>query len=157
RRARRAPVPRRSRDARDAGVRRERPGHALTGVVRKLLLPASVVAGAAALVWLALPTVWWGPLNVAEELTLRLAQYSFPHIFHIVSDQRGGGPLHFWLEHFLLQWWPGLPALRVPSLVFACLALPGAALVVRRLAGSEAAAGAVLLTAVAPIPVMYAT
>jgi hypothetical protein len=109
------------------------------------------------LVWLALPTVWWGPLNVDEELTLRLAQFSFPHIFHIVSTQRGGGPLHFWLEHFLLQWWPGLPALRVPSLVFLCLALPGVALVVRRLAGREAAAGAVLLTAVAPIPVLYAT
>ncbi len=45
----------------------------------------------------------------------------------------------------------------MPSLVFACLALPGVALVVRRLAGREAAAGAVLLTAVAPIPVMYAT
>jgi hypothetical protein len=74
-----------------------------------------------------------------------------------VSTQRGGGPLHFWLEHFLLQWWPGLPALRVPSLVFACLALPAVALVVRRLAGEEAAAGAVLLTAVAPIPVLYAT
>ena len=47
------------------------------------------------------------------------------HIFHIVSTKRGGGPLHFWLEHFLLDWWPGLPALRVPSLVFACLGLPG--------------------------------
>jgi hypothetical protein len=125
--------------------------------VQRLLLPASVVAGAALLVWLALPTVWWGPLNVDEELTLRMAQFSFPHILHIVSTQRGGGPLHFWLEHFLLQWWPGLPALRVPSLVFACLALPGVALVVRRLAGRDAAAGAVLLTAVAPIPVLYAT
>ena len=86
-----------------------------------------------------------------------MAQFSFGHIFHIVSTQRGGGPLHFWLEHFLLRWWPGCPALRVPSLVFACLALPGAALVVRRLAGAEAAAGAVLLTAAAPIPVLYAT
>jgi hypothetical protein len=123
----------------------------------RLLLPAAVVAGAALLVWLTLPTVWWGPLNVDEELTLRLAQFSFSDIFHIVSTQRGGGPLHFWLEHFLLTWWPGLPALRVPSLIFLCLALPGAALVVRRLAGTEAAAGAVLLTAVSPIPVLYAT
>jgi hypothetical protein len=116
-----------------------------------------VLAGAALLVWLTLPTVWEGPLNVDEELTLRLAQFSFGHIFHIVSTQRGGGPLHFWLEHFLLGWWPGLPALRIPSLVFICLGLPGAGLVVRRLAGVEAAAGAVLLTAVAPIPVLYAT
>jgi 4-amino-4-deoxy-L-arabinose transferase-like glycosyltransferase len=109
------------------------------------------------LVWLALPTVWWTPLNVDEELTLRVANFSFPHVFHIVSTDRGGGPLHFWLEHFLLGWWPGLPALRVPSLVFLCLALPAVALVVRRLLGSEAGAGVLLLTAVAPIPVLYAT
>lgn len=106
---------------------------------------------------LALPTVWWSPLNVDEELTLRVAQFSFGHVFHIVSTERGGGPLHFWLEHFLLGWWPGLPALRVPSLVFSCLALPAVALVARELAGVEAAAAVVLLTAVSPIPVSYAT
>ena len=66
---------------------------------------------------------------------MRLGDYSFAHIFHIVSTQRGGGPLHFWLEHFLLEWWPGLPALRAPSLVFICLALPAVALIVRRLLG----------------------
>jgi len=101
--------------------------------------------------------VWWTPLNVDEELTLRLGDFSFRHIFHIVSTQRGGGPLHFWLEHYLLGWWPGLPALRVPSLVFLCLALPAVALIARRLAGDEAAAGVVLLTAISPIPVLYAT
>jgi hypothetical protein len=119
-----------------------------------------------------LPTVWWAPLNVDEELTLRASNFSFPHIFHIVSTQRGGGPLHFWLEHFLLSAWPGLGALRVPSLVFLCLALPAAGLIGRRLIGrrliggrlparellgSEAGAGVILLTAVAPIPVLYAT
>ncbi len=97
-------------------------------------------------------------MNVDEELTLRLGGFSFLHIFRIVSTQRGGGPLHFWLEHFLLGWWPGLPALRVPSLVFLCLALPAVALVVRRLLDDDDAAGAVvLLTAVSPIPVLYAT
>jgi len=116
-----------------------------------------VVAGSALLVWLSLPTVWQAPLNVDEELTLRLAQFSFSNIFHIVSTERGGGPLHFWLEHFVISSWPGLPALRVPSLVFLCAALPAVALVVRRLAGTEAAAGVVLLTAVSPIPVLYAT
>jgi len=115
------------------------------------------LAASALLVWLALPTVWQTPLNVDEELTLRLADFSFRNIFHIVSSERGGGPFHFWLEHFLLGWWPGLPALRVPSLVFLCLALPAVGLLVRRLAGREAAAGVVLLTAVSPIPVMYAT
>jgi hypothetical protein len=91
-------------------------------------------------------------------LTLRVGDFSFAHIFHIVSTQRGGGPVHFWLEHFLLDWWPGLPALRVPSLVFLCLALPAVALIVNRLAGDELpAAAAVVLTALSPIPVLYAT
>ena len=92
-----------------------------------------------------------------EELTLRVADFSFAHVFHIVSSQRGGGPIHFWLEHFLLEWWPGLPALRVPSLVFLCAALPAVALIARRLAGDEAAAAVVVLTALSPIPVLYAT
>jgi uncharacterized membrane protein len=65
--------------------------------------------------------------------------------------------LHFWLEHFLLSWWPGLPALRVPSLVFLCLALPAVALIVRRLLGDEPSAAVVVLTALSPIPVLYAT
>jgi hypothetical protein len=97
-------------------------------------------------------------LNVDEELTLRLSDFSFSHIFHIVSTKRGGGPLHFWLEHFLLGWWPGLPALRVPSLVFLCLALPAVVLIARRLLADDAGAGAVvLLTAASPITVLYAT
>ncbi len=111
----------------------------------------------ALVVGLAAQSVWWSPLNVDEELTLRVTQFSFRHVFHVVSTQRGGGPLHFWLEHFLQGWWPGLPALRVPSLVFMCLALPAVALVARELVGPEGAAGVVLLTAVSPIPLSYAT
>ena len=45
----------------------------------------------------------------------------------------------------------------MPSLVFICLALPAVALIARRLAGDEASAGVVLLTAASPIPVLYAT
>jgi hypothetical protein len=45
----------------------------------------------------------------------------------------------------------------VPSLVFLCAALPAVALIVRRLLGDEAAAGVVVLAAVSPIPVLYAT
>jgi Dolichyl-phosphate-mannose-protein mannosyltransferase len=122
-----------------------------------LLPAAATVASVALLVWLALPTVWWTPLNVDEELTLRISDFSFAHVFHIVSTERGGGPLHFWLEHFLLGWWPGLGSLRIPSLVFICLALPAVALIARKLLGNEASAGVVVLTAASPIPVLYAT
>jgi Dolichyl-phosphate-mannose-protein mannosyltransferase len=108
-------------------------------------------------VLLARHAIFLAPLNVDEELTLRLSEFSFRNIFHIVSTQRGGGPLHFWLEHFLLGWWPSLQALRVPSLVFFCLALPAVALVARELIGAEAAAGVVLLTAASPVPESYAT
>jgi Dolichyl-phosphate-mannose-protein mannosyltransferase len=101
--------------------------------------------------------VWWTPLNVDEELTIRVSEFSFLNVFHIVSTERGGGPLHFWLEHFLLGWWPSLGALRVPSLVFLLIALPAVALVVRRLVGEEASIGVVVLTAASPIPVLYAT
>lgn len=108
------------------------------------------------MVGLSLQSVWWSPLNVDEELTLRVSQFSFGHVFHIVSTERGGGPLHFWLEHFIQGWWPGLPSLRVPSIVFLCLALPAVGLVVRELVGAEAAAAVVLLTAVSPNPLSYA-
>ena len=47
--------------------------------------------------------------------------------------------------------------MRIPSLVFLIVALPAVALIVRRFAGDEASAGAVLLTAASPIPVIYAT
>jgi hypothetical protein len=125
---------------------------------RKAVLPlATTLASAGLLVWLALPTVWWTPLNVDEELTIRVSEFSFANVFDIVSTKRGGGPLHFWLEHFLLGWWPGLDALRLPSLLFICLALPAVALIARRLLGDEASAGVVLLTAASPIPVLYAT
>ena len=41
--------------------------------------------------------------------------------------------------------------------MFACLALPAVALIARELIGDRGAAGVVLLTAVAPIPVLYTT
>jgi hypothetical protein len=117
----------------------------------------ATAAAVVAAVLLARDAVLLAPLNVDEELTIRLGQFSFGHIFHIVSTQRGGGPLHFWLEHFVLGWTPSLEGLRLPSLAFFCLALPAVALIARSLAGVEVAAGVVLLTAAAPIPVSYAT
>jgi Dolichyl-phosphate-mannose-protein mannosyltransferase len=127
------------------------------GLSRRALLPLTTAASVALLLWLALPLVWWTPLNVDEELTIRVSDFSFANIFDIVSTKRGGGPLHFWLEHYLLGWWPSVGALRIPSLVFLCLALPAVALLARRLAGDEISAGVVLLTAASPIPVLYAT
>src|SRR5213080_4822066 len=124
---------------------------------RRALLPLTTAAAVAVLAWAALPLVWWTPLNVDEELTIRVSEFSFANVFHIVSTERGGGPLHFWLEHFLLGWWPSVGALRIPSLVFLCLALPASALVARRLVGEEASVGVVVLTAASPIPVLYAT
>ncbi|HEX5450353.1 MAG TPA: hypothetical protein VFW85_09885, partial [Gaiellaceae bacterium] len=63
-----------------------------TSGARRLLVPLAVVGSVVAVVILALPVVWWSPLNVDEELTLRVAQFSFGHIFHVVSTERGGGP-----------------------------------------------------------------
>src|SRR3954449_12041586 len=144
---------------RTAQLQRRRP-HRLSlhlALSRRALLPLITAASAALLLWLALPLVWWTPLNVDECLTIRVSDFSFANLFEIVSTKRGGGPLHFWLEHYLLGWWPSLGALRLPSLVFICLALPAVALLARRLVGDEASAGVVLLTAASPIPVLYAT
>lgn len=121
------------------------------------LLAVATAVAAGLVVAVSLQLVWWSPLNVDEALTLRLADFSFRHIGHIVSTQRGGGPLHFWLEHFLQGWWPGLLSLRLPSLVFMCLAFPAVALIARQLIGDEGASAVVLLVSVSPIPVMYAT
>jgi hypothetical protein len=110
-----------------------------------------------AAVLLAIRAVWWAPVNVDEELTRRVASEPFGSIFHIVSRERGGGPLHFWLEHLLLRWPGGIEGLRVPSLVFFVAALPAVALIARELAGPLEAAAAVLLTASAPLAVSHAT
>ncbi|HZO96085.1 MAG TPA: glycosyltransferase family 39 protein [Gaiellaceae bacterium] len=97
------------------------------------------------------------PLNVDEELTLRIAGESLGSIFHIVSSERGGGPVHFWLEHATRSWPGGLAGLRLPSLLALLAALPAAALVAAELAGRAAAAAAVLLLGAAPLAVSYST
>src|SRR5438105_2764305 len=122
------------------------------------LVLASVTALAVVLAaLLAVRAVWLVPLNVDEELTRRVATGPFHSIFHIVSSQRGGGPLHFWLEHLTHRWPGGLVGLRVPSMLFFAATLPAVALIALELAGPVAAAAAVLLTAVAPLPVGYST
>jgi hypothetical protein len=119
---------------------------------------ATATAAAVALATaLSVQAIYRAPLNVDEELTRRIASGPFGSIFTIVANQRGGGPLHFWLIHVTLQWPGGLIGLRAPSLVFFLLALPAVALAARELAGAAAAAVTVLLTACAPLAVSYDT
>ena len=109
--------------------------------VSRFALPIATAVAVALAVALAIRAVWRAPLNVDEELTRRVATEPFGAIFHIVSSERGGGPVHFWLEHFTLQWPGGLGGLRGPSLLFFALTLPAIALIARELAGSFAAVG----------------
>lgn len=119
----------------------------------RVLLPLSAVLGAAA----ALPAVWWAPLHVDEAVTLTLAPLSFREILDTVFVEKGGAPVHFFLEHALLEWPGGLEGLRLPSLVCFLLALPAAALVGRELVGEWEAALGTLLLALAPLAVSLAT
>src|SRR5437899_11913441 len=66
---------RRSRPLRDGGSGEPTP--------LRRLPAAATLASAALLVWLALPTVWWTPLNVDEELTIRVSDFSFVPVFDI--------------------------------------------------------------------------
>ena len=69
---------------------------------------AAVLVAAGLVLTLALRAVFRSPLNVDEELTLRIAREAFGSIFGTVRG-RGGGPVPFWLEH-LTTAWPGGPA-----------------------------------------------
>jgi Dolichyl-phosphate-mannose-protein mannosyltransferase len=116
---------------------------------------ATLVAGGFVLA-LALRAVLRSPLNVDEELTLRIAREAFGSIFGTVRG-RGGGPFHFWLEHLTTAWPGGLAGLRVPSIVFALAALPAAALIGKELVGRAEAAAAVLLLGTAPLAISYSS
>jgi hypothetical protein len=96
-------------------------------------------------------------VNVDEEVTTAISSRSLGDIWSIVWGDRGGGPLHFFLEHFAMQWPGGLVGLRGPSLVFLVAALPAAALVARELAGDVAAAASVLLFGLAPLALSHGT
>jgi len=125
--------------------------------VRRYLLPGACGAAAAVALVLCLPAVWWAPVNVDEEVTMAIAPRPLGEVWSIVWGDRGGGPLHFFLEHATLQWPGGLVGLRVPSLVFLLAALPAAALIARELVGRVAAAIAVVLLGAAPLAVSHGT
>src|SRR5689334_16147826 len=69
---------------------------------KKAMLVAVLVACGFALT-LALRALLRSPLNVDEELTIRVAEDGFGQIFHVVVG-RGGGPFHFWLIHVTMSW-----------------------------------------------------
>jgi 4-amino-4-deoxy-L-arabinose transferase-like glycosyltransferase len=122
---------------------------------KNALWAATLVAGGFVLA-LALRAAFRSPLNVDEELTLRIAHEAFGSIFGTVRG-RGGGPLHFWLEHLTAAWPGGLTGLRLPSILFSLASLPAVALVAEELAGRAVAAAAVLLVAAAPLAISYSS
>src|SRR3982751_204847 len=114
-------------------------------------------AAAALAFALCLPAVSASPLNVDEEVTMTIARRPYGEIWSIVWGKRGGGPLHFLLEHVTLSWPGGLVGLRGPSIVFLLATLPAAALIARELAGGAAAAVAVVLLGAAPLAISFGT
>src|SRR6059058_2005745 len=122
---------------------------------KKAVWAATLLAGCLVLT-LALRAVLRSPVNVDEELTLRIAREAFGSIFGTVRG-RGGGPFHFWLEHLTTAWPGGLAGLRVPSIVFMLVALPAVALIAEELAGRAEAAAAVLLLASSPLAISYSS
>jgi hypothetical protein len=117
---------------------------------------AAVLVAAGLVLTLALRAVLRSPLNVDEELTLRVARGAFGSIFGTVRG-RGGGPFHFWLEYVTMAWPGGLTGLRVPSIVFTLAALPAVVLIAEELTGRAEAAAAVLLLASAPLAISYSS
>jgi hypothetical protein len=106
---------------------------------------------------LALPAVWWEPLHADEIVTLRFARQSFADIVRDVFLDRGGAPLHFFVERVALGWPDGLEGLRLPSVAFFLAALPAAGIVSGRLVGTSAARLVPLTLAAAPLAIGLAT
>src|SRR5262249_45663481 len=144
-----SPVPRLTRRAYVESLRKD------LELPKKALWAATLAAGGLVLT-LGLRAVLRSPINVDEELTLRIARGGFGSIFGIVRG-RGGGPFHFWLEHVTTEWPGGLAGLRVPSIVFMLAALPAIVLIADELAGRAEAAVTVLLFASAPLAVSYSS
>jgi dolichyl-phosphate-mannose-protein mannosyltransferase len=113
---------------------------------------AAILAAAAAL-----PAVWWQQLHEDEVVVLTIAPQGLAEIVDEVFVDRGGAPLHFFVEHALLAWPGGVEGLRIPSFVFFLLALPAAGLVAERLVDRTAALVLVPTLAIAPLAVELAT
>jgi hypothetical protein len=121
---------------------------------RLLAALALALSGGAAL---ALPAVWWEPLHLDEAITIEYAERSYASIVRDVFVERGGAPVHFFVEHVTLAVPGGIEGLRLPSLVFFLLSLVLAAFLARELAGEAAGLLTPLLLAVAPLGLSLAT
>ena len=121
---------------------------------RLLAALALAVSGGAAL---ALPALWWEPLHLDEAITIDYARRSYASIVTDVFLDRGGAPLHFFVEHVTLSVPGGIEGLRLPSLVFFLLSLVFAAVLARQLAGEAVGLLTPLLLAVAPLGLSLAT
>lgn len=106
---------------------------------------------------LALPAIRWEPLHADEIVTLRFARQPFHDIVRDIFLERGGAPLHFFVERVTLAWPGGLVGLRLPSVVFFLLALPAAGIVAERLLGRPAAVLVPLALALAPLALRLST
>jgi hypothetical protein len=121
---------------------------------RRLAALALALSGGAAL---ALPALWWEPLHLDEAITISYAERSYASIIRDVFVERGGAPLHFFVEHLTLAAPGGIEGLRLPSLVFFLLSLVLAARLARELAGAQAGLLSPILLAVAPLGLSLAT
>ena len=121
---------------------------------RLLAALALALSGGAAL---ALPALWWEPLHLDEAITIEYAERPYASIVRDVFVERGGAPLHFFVEHVTLAAPGGLEGLRLPSLVFFLVSLVLAGRLARELAGEQAGLLVPLLLAVAPLGLSLAT
>jgi len=96
-------------------------------------------------------------LHLDERITIEFAERSFGSIVHDVFVDRGGAPLHFFIEHLTLQFPGGIEGLRLPSLLFFCVSLFLAGRLAQELAGDTVGLMVPLLLAVAPLGVALAT
>lgn len=110
-----------------------------------------VAASFALALALAAPAVWWEPLHLDERITIEYAERSLGSIVRDVFFDRGGAPLHFFLEHATLSLPGGIEGLRLPSVAFFLVAVALAAVLARELLGASVALLALPLLAVAPL------
>lgn len=116
-------------------------------------LGLAVCGGAA----LALPALWWEPLHLDERITIEFAERSYASIVSDVFVDRGGAPLHFFIEHVTLRSPGGIEGLRLPSLLFFLISLLLAARLAHELAGGAVALATPILLAAAPLGLSLAT